>query len=145
MEKDGPVDQVLLAVLGFLAHPALGMSVVFVGALLVAYLGRIRPGHDWAPIKEWPGAVLGGAALLLAGLRGAPRYVSPEYDFTCTKILGDFGVPRTTDCAFDVTSPGRLEYDYTFGEYVWDFFVSLVQEGVVGALGVGAGVLVSRV
>jgi len=73
VEKGGWLDQILLAILGFLNQSWLSITVALVGGGLVAYLGRVSPKEDWEYLKDGPGKVLSVAFLLLAAAKSAPR------------------------------------------------------------------------
>ncbi len=138
MEKGGWLDQILLGVLGFLAQPWLSIVVALVGGAVVAYLARSSPKTDWEFIKEWPGGVLFGAFVLLAGVKvSAPRLIPAEYHIECDS--------PDIFCGFVVDRQMRYVYDYTVLDYVRDFAISLVQDLIFGGLGFLVGMVIARV
>jgi hypothetical protein len=137
MEKDGWLDQILLGILNLLNETWLGVAVAVGGGFIVAVLARTSPKKDWDFLKEGPANVLAGAFLLLAGLRSAPRLVLPKQNFVCD----DGG----THCRFEADGPIQTVYDYTFGDFVREFAVSLVRDAVLALAGAAVGVAVAAV
>lgn len=143
MEQGGWLDQLILGILNFLNAPALAVLVAFGGGLLVALLGRLSPKDDWSFIKEGPGRVLAAAFLLLAVLRTTPRLVVPQGRFVCESAPGPLGLPQTTGCEYVTDGTIHVAYDYTLADMARDFAVSLGQDAVLGAVGVGLGIIVA--
>jgi hypothetical protein len=145
MEKDGWLDQLLLGILNVLNHPLLAVVVALGGGFAVALLARLSPKEDWEFIKEGPGVVLTGAFLVLAGVKSAPRLVLPETDFVCDRTTGPLGIPVTGDCRLTSTGTTHVVHDYTFVDFLQEYFSSLGLELVLGGLGAGLGILVARI
>lgn len=145
MEKDGWLDQALLAVLSVLTNHWLGILLALVAGTLIAYLGRIRPGNDWRffldDVRE---AILGGAFLLSAGLKSAPRLVLPKTHFVCDETTtpaldGLLELPVRTNCRWESSGQIHSVVDYGLGDAARDFFMSLLQEGTAFGVGLGIG------
>ena len=145
VDKGGWLDQLLLAVLGFLNQPWLSIGVALVGGAAVAYLGRVSPKNDWEYISEWPGRVLLGAFVVLANIKSVPRLVFPAWHFVCDKVPGEFGIPVSTDCHWESEGTIHTVQDYTFGDWAHDFFGSLVQDAILGLVGAGVGFLIGTI
>jgi hypothetical protein len=142
MEKDGWLDQALYAVLNFLNQTWLGITVALVGAFAVAFLAKRSPGTDWEYIKDGPDKLLAGVFLLLAGLKTTPRFVLPTTHIACdTSVDPTTGLPVTGDCRFVTEGTATFVYDYTLGDMVRDFLISLAYSGVAALLGGAAGYL----
>ena len=142
MEKDGWLDQLLMAVLGFLNQTWLSIAVALVGGAVVAYLARLSPKKDWEFISDWPGRILFGAFLLLANIKSVPRLVLPETNFVCDKELGEFGIPVSTNCRWITEGTVHTVQDYTLGDWFSDFLSAILQDAVFGAIGAAVGFLV---
>jgi len=145
VEKGGWLDQILLAILGFLNQSWLSITVALVGGGLVAYLGRVSPKEDWEYLKDGPGKVLSVAFLLLAAAKSAPRLAVPEWHFVCDRTTGEFGIPVSTNCRTVTEGTVGVVYDYTLGDMVHDFFFSMVQEVVFGLIGAAIGIIIATV
>ena len=145
MEKDGWIDQILLAILNVLNDPVLAVVVALGGGFAVALLARLSPKEDWEFIKEGPGNLLTGAFIALASIKGAPRLVLPETNFVCDHTTGPFGIPETGNCRWTSAGTTHLEYDYTFVDFLHEFFSSLALEVILGALGAGLGILAAMI
>jgi hypothetical protein len=137
MEKDGRLDQILLGILNLLNETWLGIVVAVGGGFVVALLARISPKKDWDYLKEGPGNVLAGAFLLLASLRSVPRLVFPKQNFVCDE--------GGTDCRFEADGPIQTVYDYSFGDFVREFVVSLVRDAALAFAAAAVGVAVATV
>jgi hypothetical protein len=145
VEKGGWLDQILLAILGFLNQSWLSVTVALVGGAVVAYLARVSPKNDWEYVRDGPGNVLSVAFLLLAAVKSAPRMVVPETSFVCDRTTGEFGIPVSTNCRAVTDGTVGFVYDYTLGDLVHDFFFSMVQEVVFGLIGAAVGVILATV
>jgi uncharacterized membrane protein YeaQ/YmgE (transglycosylase-associated protein family) len=145
VEKGGWLDQILLAILGFLNQSWLSITVALVGGAVVAYLARVSPKNDWEYLKEGPGKVLSAAFFLLAAVRSAPRLVIPETRFVCDRVTGEFGIPVSANCRTVTEGTVGVVYDYTLGDMLYDFFFSMVQEVVFGLIGAAVGIIVATV
>ena len=143
MEKDGWLDQALMATLTFLNQTWLSITVALMGGFLVAFLARRAPGEDWAYIKDGPGNLLTGAFLLLAGLKSVPHFVLPKTSFACDTTPGPLGIPTNSNCRMVSEGTAHYEVGYTFGNFFRDIGVSLLIDLIYGGLGVLLGIAVA--
>jgi hypothetical protein len=143
VQQGGWLDRLILSVLDFLNQPWLGITVALAGSFAVALLARLSPKDDWEFIRQGPDRLLTGAFVVLAGLKSAPRLVLPKQSLVCDRSTLDplLRIPIRTDCHFVSDGPIRTVYDYTFGDMVREFLLSLLQSVVWGAVGTAAGLL----
>ena len=154
MEQGGWLDQLIMAVLGFLNQPWVTIVVSADTGLAVAYLARAAPPkgargraearEHWAFIKERPSAFLAGAFMIYSALRTAPRLVLPSSHFACEWTTKPPGIP-VQECRWVTEGRVGLAYDYTLGQWARDFGTSLLQEAVFGLVGAAVGFLLATI
>jgi len=139
---DNWFDQAVLFVLNVLNEPWLTGSVAVGTGLIVAYLARRSPKGDWEYIKEGPAQILGGAFVLLALIKVAPRAVTPTFKLSCDRVPGPLGISVNGNCRW-ITGPFYEKSTYGFGDAARDFLVSSIQDEVLSAAGTAAGIAVA--
>lgn len=118
----------------------LSLAVTFAAGVVLGIVAHRSPKGDWEFITAWPALVMLGVGALVAQAEMVPIWTPGEFEFECTSIPGQFGLPER-DCDFVVRGGGFSEPEIDVIGWAGQTVMSMALDVPAEVGGVAIGIL----